>query len=118
MHEKEKEANKRKPVAEMTSADLKARKDECQISALEKDDEPYIDQETTEKPESLGENKGKTAKEMTSAELKARVEGGMEKLCARKRGGRILQRSDSGGSWGARICRGKEMSRKRASEGA
>jgi len=43
MHEKEKEASKRKPVAEMTSADLKARKDECEISALEKDDEPYRD---------------------------------------------------------------------------
>jgi hypothetical protein len=36
MHEKEKEASKRKPVGEMTSADLKARKYECQISALKK----------------------------------------------------------------------------------
>jgi hypothetical protein len=50
------------------------RREECQLSALEKDDEPYRDQETTEKPESLEDSEGERAEMMTIAELKTRVQ--------------------------------------------
>lgn len=84
MREKEKEDSKRKPVGDMTSADLMTRREECQLSALEKDDEPYRDQETTEKPESLEDSEGERAEMMTIAELKTRVQE-RRNLCQKAR---------------------------------